>query len=141
MYIIDHILTKERTVSMKNFIKKFSTIVLSVAMLMTSGVILPSVSAAGFTPALEGAKWTSGDIITVSFMDNVALADDAKDKIVLADYADEFPLSASDEVTLDGSKKLKIKIANGYDRKYAKVKFKPGVLNSAMERLQLQASR
>ena len=39
---------------MKNFIKKFSTMVLSVAMLMTSGVVLPSVSAANFKPIIEG---------------------------------------------------------------------------------------
>ena len=114
---------------MKNFIKKFSTMVLSVAMLMTSGVILPSVSAANFKPIIEGSKWTSSDTVTVTFSDNVTLADDAKEKVVLTTYGQETPLNASDEVTASG-KNVKIKLAGGY-KYYSGLKFKAGALKSA----------
>ena len=128
-YLFPLIKEKERKESMKNFIKKFSTMVLSVAMLMTSGVILPSVSAANFKPIIEGSKWTSSDTVTVTFSDNVTLADDAKEKVVLTNYGQETPLNASDEVTASG-KNVKIKLAGGY-KYYSGLKFKAGALKSA----------
>ena len=45
---------------------------------------------------IEGLKWTSSDTVTVTFSDNVTLADDAKEKVVLTTYGQETPLNASD---------------------------------------------
>ena len=37
--------------------------------------IVTRVSAAKFKPMIEGLKWTSSDTVTVTFSDNVTLAD------------------------------------------------------------------
>lgn len=52
---------------MRNFFKKFSTLILSATMLLTSGVVLPSVSAAEFNAKPVDARWAAPQELRVKF--------------------------------------------------------------------------
>ena len=57
----------ERNRNMRNFFKKFSALILSATMLLTSGVFLPSVSAAEFNAKPVDARWAAPQEIRVKF--------------------------------------------------------------------------
>ena len=61
----------ERNRNMRNFFKKFSTLILSATMLLTSGVVLPSVSAAEFNAKPIDARWAAPQEIRVKFDRNI----------------------------------------------------------------------
>nr|WP_298874441.1 LPXTG cell wall anchor domain-containing protein [uncultured Mogibacterium sp.] len=52
---------------MRKFLKKFSTVILSAALLLTSGAVLPSVSAAEFNAKPVDARWAAPQEIRVKF--------------------------------------------------------------------------
>ena len=56
---------------MRNFFKKFSALILSATMLLTSGVFLPSVSAADFNAKPVDARWAAPQEIRVKFDRNI----------------------------------------------------------------------
>lgn len=57
----------ERNRNMRKFLKKFSTVILSAALLLTSGAVLPSVSAAEFNAKPVDARWAAPQEIRVKF--------------------------------------------------------------------------
>lgn len=61
----------ERNRNMRNFFKKFSALILSATMLLTSGVFLPSVSAADFNAKPVDARWAAPQEIRVKFDRNI----------------------------------------------------------------------
>ena len=61
----------ERNRNMRNFFKKFSTLILSATMLLTSGVVLPSVSAAEFNAKPVDARWAAPQELRVKFDRNL----------------------------------------------------------------------
>ncbi|WP_456153766.1 hypothetical protein, partial [Mogibacterium sp.] len=56
---------------MRNFFKKFSALILSATMLLTSGVFLPNVSAAEFNAKPVDARWAAPQEIRVKFDRNI----------------------------------------------------------------------
>ena len=56
---------------MRKFLKKFSTVILSAALLLTSGAVLPSVSAAEFNAKPVDARWAAPQEIRVKFDRNL----------------------------------------------------------------------
>ena len=61
----------ERNRNMRNFFKKFSALILSATMLLTSGVFLPNVSAAEFNAKPVDARWAAPQEIRVKFDRNI----------------------------------------------------------------------
>ena len=61
----------ERNRNMRNFFKKFSALILSATMLLTSGVFLPNVSAADFNAKPVDARWAAPQEIRVKFDRNI----------------------------------------------------------------------
>lgn len=61
----------ERNRNRRNFFKKFSALILSATMLLTSGVFLPSVSAADFNAKPVDARWAAPQEIRVKFDRNI----------------------------------------------------------------------
>ena len=71
-YVISKMIKKdERNRNMRNFFKKFSTLILSATMLLTSGVVLPSVSAAEFNAKPVDARWAAPQELRVKFDRNL----------------------------------------------------------------------
>ena len=67
-YVISKMIKKdERNRNMRNFFKKFSALILSATMLLTSGVFLPNVSAAEFNAKPVDARWAAPQEIRVKF--------------------------------------------------------------------------
>ena len=71
-YVISKMIKKdERNRNMRNFFKKFSALILSATMLLTSGVFLPNVSAAEFNAKPVDARWAAPQEIRVKFDRNI----------------------------------------------------------------------
>lgn len=124
----------ERNRNMRNFFKKFSALILSATMLLTSGVFLPSVSAADFNAKPVDARWAAPQEIRVKFDRNIKVNPfpqnrNADVKLLTSDGR-EVDLGPNDYFAFHGDT-IFIRFLAGQKKEYTGVVFKKGSLVDA----------
>ena len=124
----------ERNRNMRNFFKKFSALILSATMLLTSGVFLPNVSAAEFNAKPVDARWAAPQEIRVKFDRNIKVNPfpqnrNADVKLLTSDGR-EVDLGPNDYFAFHGDT-IFIRFLAGQKKEYTGVVFKKGSLVDA----------
>ena len=135
MYVISKMIKKdERERNMRNFFKKFSALILSATMLLTSGVFLPNVSAAELNAKPVEASWSSPQEIRVKFDRNLRVNPSPQSRKVavklLTSDGREVDLGPNDDFGYIGNT-IYIRFLAGQKKEYTGVVFKKGSLRDA----------
>ena len=121
----------ERNRNMRNFFKKFSALILSATMLLTSGVFLPNVSAAEFNAKPVDARWAAPQEIRVKFDRNVKVNPFPQNRKagvkLLTSDGREVALGPNDDFGYLNDT-IYIHMLEGQNKEYTGVVFKTGAL-------------